>query len=95
MGKEHIDSDKTSECLDRIITIIKEAKLNISELVILYSNLGYTLGASIEGFKDNGPSLENLNKMYYSNPTIGVALMLQSLLINSWSISIENNEGEE
>jgi hypothetical protein len=32
----------------------------------------------------NGPSYEELNKQYYSNPTIGVALMLQSLILSSW-----------
>jgi hypothetical protein len=80
----NIDAEKTSEVLDKILEVLRENKLNTLELIVLLSNLGYSIGASLEGFQGNGPSFEELQKMYYSNPTVGVALMNQAMLMSSW-----------
>jgi hypothetical protein len=80
----NINSEKTSEVLDKMLEVLKENKLNTLELIVLLSNLGYSIGASIEGFENSGPSFEELQKMYYSNPTVGVALMNQAMLLSSW-----------
>ena len=51
----------------------------------MYGNLGYSIGASIEEIEQgSGPTVEELQKSYYQNPTVGTALMLQGLLTSSW-----------
>jgi hypothetical protein len=79
-----IDEKKIELVLDKVRKIINKAALTIPELLITYGNLGYNLGASMAGFTDKGPSIEDLKKSYYSNPSVDVGLMLQGLLITSW-----------
>lgn len=64
--------------------IINKEKLNIPELLVMYGNLGYFIGASMAQCKDNGPTLEELKDMYYKDPTVDVGLMMQGLLMTSW-----------
>jgi hypothetical protein len=88
---------KVSDTHERIVDILQELKLSIGELLILYGNLGYTLGASIAGYKEKGPSPEELERMYYAKDSsedprhqLGVALMLQGMTTTSWQSSWEN-----
>lgn len=82
--KSSIDEEKIGAILDKLLKLINKSKLTIPELLILVGNLSYFIGASIAGLKETGPSLEELKKHYYKNPTVDVALMLQGLEITSW-----------
>ncbi len=83
---EEEEQEKASEALDEILATLNKFSLRVEELVLLYSNLGYSIGASIDGIgaNDEKPSLESLQQKYYEKPSIGVALMLQGLLTSTW-----------
>ena len=70
--------------MEEVIEVFQKNKLTVGEILIVYGNLGYALGASIEGFDDKGPSISELNQLYYTKPTPGVALMLQGSLVTTW-----------
>ena len=78
------DPDKCSDLYQELVEVFQKYKPTVGELLIAYSNLGYTLGASIGGYKDKGPSMEELEKLYYSQPSLDVALMLQAMTVGSW-----------
>lgn len=80
---EDEESDKASAALDEVLSVLKKHNLRIQELVLLYGNLGYSIGASIEGLSE-GLTLDELQKKYYENPTVGVTLMLQGILTTTW-----------
>lgn len=79
------DPDKTSEALTEIVEVFKKYKLRAGEIAIVYGNLGYTLGASIAGYQGTGPGdIKELERLYYTSPTLGIALMLQGMQITTW-----------
>lgn len=76
------DPDKCSQLYQDLLTVFQNAKPTVGEIIIALGNLEYALGASIGGYKDKGPTFEELQKMYYSlekegPPRIDLALMLQ------------------
>ena len=83
-SKLEFNSEKVNNVYEKLVQTFQEAKLTTGELLIAFGNLGYTLGASIEGYSDKGPSIEELKKKYYEGATVGVALMLQSYHIVEW-----------
>lgn len=85
------DPEKVEEAFAQLVSVFQEQKLTVGEIIIAYGNLGYTLGASIEGYAGQGPSIEELEKLYYQNPTIGVSLMLQSIMVTTWFDDYMNN----
>lgn len=97
--------EKVSDAHERIVTVLQEQKLTVGELLVLFGNLGYTLGASIAGYKEKGPSPEELEKLYYAGSSnkkkhLGVALMLQGMTVTSWyedwkSIQLNEDTQEE
>ena len=78
------DPDKVNRAYEKLVKIFQDEKLTVGEILIAYGNLGYTLGASIEGHQGEGPTTEELQRMYYTNPTPGVALMIQGIHVTSW-----------
>ncbi len=76
--------DELNGALGELIDIFKKHKLRVQDILLVYGNLGYALGASIEGCKGEGPDLDELMKKYHTSPTLGVALMLQGITITSW-----------
>jgi len=79
------DDKKCNNLYKELVEVFQKHKPTVGELLIAYGNLGYTLGASVGGYKDKGPSTEELEKLYYSEPgNIAVALMLQSMTVVSW-----------
>jgi len=82
--KLEFDPDRVNRVYEKLVGIFQEEKLTVGEIIIAYGNLGYTLGASIEGYQEKGPSPEELEKLYYSNPTLGVALMVQAMTVTGW-----------
>lgn len=90
------EDQKASEALDELINVLAKYKLRAQDLVIVYGNLGYSIGASMEGFEgDEGPGAEELQKIYYTKPTLGVAMMLQGMLITSWHEQVASTTNKE
>ena len=78
------DPEKCGDLLSKIIEAFEEHKPTVGEILVIYGNLGYTLGASIEGYGSKGPGVEELKKEYYANPSVGTALMLQGIEVTNW-----------
>ena len=90
------DPEKCNELFTELVQICQKYKPTVGEIIIAYGNLGYTLGASIGGFTDNGPGLEELQRLYYSEPNrIDVALMIQGLQTTLWYDSYEKNQVQQ
>lgn len=75
---------KTSALLEDTRQLINQYNLDVPQLIHFYGNLGYLIGASMAGYKEKGPSLEELKRQYYLNPTVDIAMMLQGLTITTW-----------
>ena len=79
------DPEKCTNLYEELVQVFQKHKPTVGEILIAYGNLGYSLGASIGGIKDEGPSIEKLQELYYSEPgRLDLALMLQGLLITTW-----------
>lgn len=87
----NFDPQKVDSIYKRLVETFSEAGLTTEEIVVAYGNLGYALGASVHGISEGkGPSPEELRKLYYTTPTIGVALMSQGMEITSWFKQLQN-----
>lgn len=85
MSKNLVDEKKTNKIVDKIRQLLNKYNLNLLEIIEIYAVLGYNIGASLAGYTDQGPdNLEELEKKYYSNPTVDVGLMIQGLLMRTW-----------
>jgi len=95
------ERDAANLCLQELIETFNKYNLRTQDLVVVYGNLGYALGASVDGIDEGqGPTMEELKKSYYANPTIGTSLMLQGFLVTSWydqvnKGNVENKSREE
>jgi len=78
------DPEKCNNILSKLIEAFEEHKPTVGEILVIYGNLGYTLGASIEGHGNTGPNVQELKKQYYTDPTVGTALMLQGIEVTNW-----------
>lgn len=84
-GKDtRVSKAKIDKAYSELVKVFNKHKLTVPEILIAYGNLGYTLGASIGGYKDKGPSAKDLELMYATKPTIDVALMLQGMTTTLW-----------
>ena len=81
---EKIRKQKVQQCLDELVDTYDKHKLSVGEIIIVTGNLLYALGASIAGFKSNGPAIDQLQKMYHADPKLSTALMLQGALMTTW-----------
>jgi len=84
MDSEKTNDNKVATVLAKIHKILNKEHFSISELILLYGNLGYGIGAAIAMIEGPGPTLQELKLEDKLNPTIDVGLMLQGLLITSW-----------
>lgn len=66
---------------DTILYILNKMRLSKEDLVRLWGTIGYDIGRSIYG-KDL--EIEELEKLYYTEPSLGIAMMCQSLHVISW-----------
>ena len=84
------EQQKASDALAEIIDILNKYNLRTQELTLVYGNLGYVLGASIDeiDIEVGGPTLDELKQNYYTDPKLGVALMLQGMLVTSWHAQV-------
>lgn len=78
------DPDKCSQLIGKLLEVFKENAPTVGEILVAYGNLGYSLGAAIEGHKSTGPDVTELKEKYYVKPTVGTALMLQGIEITNW-----------
>lgn len=84
------DPQKASQALEEVLQIYQRHTLSVGELIAVTSNLLYSLGSSMSEFygikyEDKGPSIEELKKLYYSEPErIDIAFMLQGLTMSTW-----------
>ena len=78
------DPKKVEQCYSDLIEVFQKHRLTTGEILIAYGNLGYALGAAVEGYKEKGPGPDELKRLYYSKATPGVGLMLSGLTISSW-----------
>jgi hypothetical protein len=79
-----VDEGKVEKTIQKLHAVFNKANLNVQEILLVYGNLGYHLGASLAGFTNQGPNLEILKKLYYADPTVDVGLMIQGLMITTW-----------
>jgi hypothetical protein len=90
------DPEKTEKLYEDLVKLFAERRPTVGEILIAYGNLGYALGASIGGFSGEGPGVDELKELYYSNPgRLDIALMLQGLLITTWYDDWERNQLEK
>jgi hypothetical protein len=90
-----MNEEKASEALEELLNVFQKYHLNPEEIVLVMSNLLYSLGASVEGHDDQGPSVTEVMEAYYTNPTVGNALMAQGLLMNQEWMSVFKKATEE
>lgn len=81
---DNVSASKIEKAYTDLVKVFNKYKLNVPEMLIAYGNLGYALGASIGGYEGKGPSSEELNKLYATNPTVDVALMISGLICCTW-----------
>jgi hypothetical protein len=79
-----VDTKKIEKVISKLHRVINRANLTIPEILITYGNLGYHLGASMAGFKNQGPDTATIEREYRLNPTVDTGLMLQGLEVTSW-----------
>ncbi len=88
--QQHMKTEKINPVLNKILKTITRKLLSIEEIVVLYGNLGYWLGASLS----NETSLININELirrYNEKPTIATALMITGLTVISWVNEVEKH----
>jgi hypothetical protein len=79
------DEARVIKVLAKVMKVINKHNMTITDLIVMYGNLGYHIGASIAGVDPNsGPTLTELEQAYYTNPTIDVSLMIQGLQTTEW-----------
>lgn len=82
---------KIEKVITQLTKVFDKNKLTIPEILIVYGNLGYSLGASIRKSIDPNssiPTSEELELLYATNPTVDISLLIQGLLIISWADSL-------
>lgn len=87
-----MDSKKIDKVTRKLLKMIGKAKLNAAEIITVFAKVGYSLGASIGNRLDDPPGFLELKMKYQEEPTVDVALMLQSLQMAEWVASITETE---
>ena len=78
-----MDPQKKKEVLAKLITTLNKSGLTDKEIVEIYSDLGLSVGCSMSDLKEV-PPMEQIEAEYYKEPRMGLALVLQSILLRSW-----------
>ncbi len=83
--KLKFDPEACTKLYEDLVKVFQEHKPTVGEIIIALGNLQYSVGASIGGYNnEKGPGIEELQKLYYSNPSVDVALMIQGLQTTTW-----------
>ena len=89
------EEDNASLLLKSIVKSFRKYKPTVEEILVVYGNLGYLLGASIQGIpKDQrGPGPEEVWDKYKNNPEeVSWALMAVGIDITSWANNLQEKE---
>lgn len=79
------DPERCDKVYDELVKVFQKYKPTVGEIIIAVGNLCYSLGASIGGYKEKGPSVEEIQKLYYAEPgRIDVSLMAQGIIMTTW-----------
>jgi len=96
-----MNKKKVISVLKQILKCIDGAALTQDEAVLLYGNLGYSLGTSISGQSKHPPTLEELEISYLTQPSVANFLSLTGLNIcmrthsGESAVTETSNRGEE
>lgn len=86
-----INVEKCEKTLDELQDVLNKAKLNLQELVWAYGQLGYNIGATLEGVAF---TVDEATKEYYEKPRLGVSLMVQGLHVQTWVDKIKGSRDD-
>ena len=83
--KLNFDPERCNDVLVELVEVFQKHKPTVGEIILALGNLCYTLGASIGKHSQPGPSVAEIQKLYYEHPErIDIALMAQGTLLSSW-----------
>lgn len=97
----HFNPKRCNDLFVDLVENFQKHKPTVGEIIIALGNLCYTLGASIGKFPKEGPSFEEVEKMYMVEPKrLDLALMMQGMLMTTWfsdweKLQLENQEDEK
>jgi len=94
---DQFDTEKIKQCISDLEAVLQKYNFEVGELVLVYGNLGYKLGQNIAREVYNRefsgtPDIDELQKLYYSNPDIDISLMLSSLNTITWVDDLAKRE---
>jgi len=79
------DPERCNDIYIELVEIFQKHKPTVGEILVALGNLSYTLGASVGQFPEKGPGIEELKRLYYSEPgRLDVALMISGITVISW-----------
>lgn len=79
------DPERCDKVYEDLVKVLQKGRPTTGELIILLGNLLYTCGASIGKWPEKGPSFDELQRLYYSEPgRLDLAMMLQGLAMTQW-----------
>ncbi len=81
---KEVKLSKVDAAYTDLVKVFKKHKLNVREILIATGNCVYALGASIGGYQEKGPGVSELEKLYATNPTVDVAMMITGLQMCTW-----------
>ena len=79
-----VPSDKLAWSIKKTLENINLCGMTVSELLSFYGNLGYNIGKSIAGLKEDIPTIK-LQEFFTKKPSPDLGLMLQGLIICGWA----------
>lgn len=87
-----MNKDKIKRIHKLALSKLNKEQCSENEAIAIIAEILNSIGASILGRTINPPSIDELNKMYYSNPNKGVACMITALHIMSWLDTTQENK---
>ena len=67
----------------------KDEKLNDHELMLLWGLVGYDMGRSFHGKEE---TLQELERLYKESPSVEIAFMLQTVMVQNWVYDEEKRQ---
>ena len=80
-----LNVERVSSLIEDLIKVFQHHKPTVKEIILAYGNLGYTLGACIDNWKNKGPDERTLLRLHKEKPSVGSALMLQGIQVCTWA----------
>ncbi len=77
---------------NKVLNLINKTGFTPRELFLFWVALGWDIGQAIHGKLE---TIEDLEKMYYTRPALGTAMMLQSKIASSWLEDLKTDGQKE